>query len=189
VAEEQQDWTDHHVARWRDHWVDVHFDDDTEEIVTRIARLTRHLKQIRRDSAARTGLQDFEFDTLHRLMISETPGIANPSALAEELGLSGAGMTGRLDGLEQAGWIRRTPSPVDRRRVDIEATPAGVDIWRRTMDHMGAEETALVGALTPDERGVMKTLLKRLTLAAEASSGTPSSVSGTSQTPSASSKA
>jgi hypothetical protein len=57
------------------------------------------------------------------------------------------------------------------------------------MDHMGAEETALVGVLTADEREVMKALLKRLALAAEASSGTPSAVSGTSQATSASSDA
>ena len=188
MAAEEQDWTDHHVARWRDHWVDIHFDDDTEEIVTRIQRLTRHLKQVRRDAAARAGLQDFEFDTLHRLLISETPGTANPTALAEELGLSGAGMTGRLDALEQAGWVKRTPSPVDRRRVEIEVTRAGAEIWRRAMEHMGAEETALVGVLTAEERAVMKSLLKRLALVAEASSGTPSAVSGTSQATSASSE-
>ncbi|MFC4786977.1 MarR family winged helix-turn-helix transcriptional regulator [Nocardioides sp. MAHUQ-72] len=179
--DEPQDWTDHHVARWRDHWVDITFDDDTEAIVTRIARLTRHLKQVRRETAARTGLQDFEYDTLHRLMISETPGTANPSALAEALGLSGAGMTGRLDGLEQAGWVKRTPSPVDRRRVEIEVTRAGAEIWRRAMAELGAEETALVGVLAPEERATLNGLLKKMTLAAEASSKTPSDVSGPSQ--------
>ena len=40
----ETDWTDRHVARWRDHWIDIHFDDQVEGIVVRIGRLARHLK-------------------------------------------------------------------------------------------------------------------------------------------------
>ena len=27
---------DRHVARWRDHWIDIHFDDEVEAMVERI---------------------------------------------------------------------------------------------------------------------------------------------------------
>jgi hypothetical protein len=38
----EQDWADRHVARWRDHWIDVAFEDDVEAIVARIQRLRRY---------------------------------------------------------------------------------------------------------------------------------------------------
>ena len=42
--DQPQDWADRHVERWRDHWVDVTFDDDVEAIVVRMGRLVRHFR-------------------------------------------------------------------------------------------------------------------------------------------------
>ena len=108
-------------------------------------------------------------------MIRETPGQASPSALAQDLEISGAGMTGRLDLLEKAGWIQRRASPDDRRRVDIEITRAGADIWRRAMDLRGRSEEQVVTELTQEERDTLARLLKKLTLAAEAAESPPNS--------------
>ena len=117
-----EDWVDRHVARWRDHWIDIHFDDEVEAAVERIGAIARYLKSTKKDALTDTGLQDFEYDTLHMLMIRDTPGHASPTDLAADLGVSPAGMTGRLDGLEKAGWIQRRPSrggpAPDRRRGD-----------------------------------------------------------------------
>jgi DNA-binding MarR family transcriptional regulator len=131
-------------------------------------RLLRHLKEHKQAAVAQVGLQEFEYDTLHQLMIRDTPGHASPSALAQDLGMSGAGMTGRLDTLERAGWIQRRSSPDDRRRVEVEVTRAGADVWRRAMDLRGRYEEELVGVLTPAERTELARLLKRLTVTAEA---------------------
>ena len=166
-AADRQDWADRHVARWRDHWIDLTFDDDVEAIVVRIVRLMRHFKATTHQALAEVGLQEHEYETLHHLMIRDTPGRASPSALAADLGLSGAGMTGRLDALEQAGWIQRTVSPDDRRRVDIEITKEGARIWRRAMDLRGRAEDAVVHVLDPEERATLAGLLKRMTLAVE----------------------
>src|SRR3954451_4886590 len=111
------DWADRHVARWRDHWIDVPFDDDIEAIVVRMGKLVRHFKAATHVAVAEVGLQDFEYETLHLLVIRDTPGHASPSALAADLGISNAGMTGRLDALERGGWIQRRPDRNDRRRV------------------------------------------------------------------------
>ncbi len=162
-----KDWTDLHVERWREHWIDVDFDDDVEAIVTRIARLARYLKGTVATALVETGLQDFEYDTLHALMIRDTPGVASPTELAEVLKVSAAGMTGRLDGLERAGWVQRAPSPEDRRRVIVEVTKAGVDVWRRTQGGRGAQEADLVEALTQRERELLNRLLRKLSLRAE----------------------
>jgi DNA-binding MarR family transcriptional regulator len=175
TTEHEDDWADRHVARWRDHWIDVHFDDQVEAIVTRIDRLVRHFQRTTKEALAEVGLQDFEYKTLHHLMIRETPGQASPSALAQDLEISGAGMTGRLDLLEKAGWIQRRASPDDRRRVDIEITRAGADVWRRAMDLRGRSEEQVVTELTQEERDTLARLLKKLTLAAEAAESPPNS--------------
>lgn len=166
-TDDATDWADRHVARWRNHWIDLDFDPEVEAIVVRMARLMRYLKDTSREALDRVGLQDFEYQTLHQLMVRETPGHATPSELAEELGLSGAGMTGRLDGLEKAGWIQRSPAAEDRRRVDIEVTQAGMAIWKQAMKLRGTTEDELIAALDPDERQQLAVLLKKLTLSIE----------------------
>lgn len=162
----EDDWADRHVARWRDHWIDVQFDDEVEEVFVRIGRLGRYLRQAKQEAAAEVGMQDHEYDTLHELMIRDTPGSASPSALAEDLGISGAGMTGRLDALERAGWIQRRTTAGDRRRVQVEVTRAGSAKWREAMALRGRAEEELMAGLTPRERATLARLLKKLTLAA-----------------------
>lgn len=165
---EREDWADRHVARWRDHWLDVPFDDDVEAIVVRMGRLVRHLKATTQQALVEVGLQDFEYETLHLLIIRDTPGQASPSALAADLGISNAGMTGRLDALEKAGWIQRRADADDRRRVSIEVTKAGMAIWRRAMALRGKAEDALLAPLSTEERITLSGLLKALTVTLEA---------------------
>lgn len=165
--EEPADWADRHVARWRDHWIDVTFDDEVEAIAVRLDRLHRHFRLTTQQALEQVGLQDFEYLTLHLLMVRDTPGQASPSALAADLGISGAGMTGRLDALERAGWLQRRAAVEDRRRVNIEVTKAGAAIWRRAMELRGRAEDEVIGVLDAEDRARLAGLLKQLTLAAE----------------------
>jgi DNA-binding MarR family transcriptional regulator len=162
-----EDFADRHVARWRDHWIDVPFDDAIEAAVVRIGRLCRYLRESKHAALLELGLQDFEYDTLHTLMIRDTPGRASPRDLAQDLGVSPAGMTGRLDGLEKAGYVRRIPSSTDRRRVDVEVTRAGATVWRKTMARRGRAEDDLMATLSAQELTTLNQLLKRLTLHTE----------------------
>ena len=159
-----KDHADLHVERWRDHWIDVTFDDEVEAMTVRIVALDRYLRQAKQSAVAQAGLQDFEYDTLHRLMIRDTPGRASPGDLARDLGVSGAGITGRLDGLEKRGLLKRTVDTADRRRVDIEVTKEGAAVWRRAMSPRGDAENDLASALTRKELATLNRLLKKLTL-------------------------
>jgi DNA-binding MarR family transcriptional regulator len=159
-----KDEADLHVERWRDHWLDIDFDDEVEAMTVRIGRLERFFDRSTEDALREVDLQSFEYATLHKLMIRDTPGRASPSELGRDLGVSGAGMTGRLDGLERRGFIKRTPAAADRRRVDIEATREGVAIWRRAMELRGKAEDELAGALDRQELVGLNRLLKKLTL-------------------------
>ncbi|WP_307827965.1 MarR family transcriptional regulator [Nocardioides sp. SYSU D00038] len=168
MSPQPEDFADRHVARWRDHWIDIPFEDDVEAMVVRINQVHRYLKANTQKALAELGLQDSEYDTLHHLMIRDTPGRAAPTELARVLGVTGAGMTSRLDALERRGWVQRTPAVDDRRRVDIEVTKAGVEIWRRAMRRRGDSEDELATALSAAELRSVNKLLKKLTLRIEA---------------------
>jgi DNA-binding MarR family transcriptional regulator len=73
-------------------------------------------------------------------------------------------MTGRIDALEKAGWVQRRPSGTDRRRVEIEVTKTGLELWRRAMNSRGRAEDEVVHALDADERAHLAALLKKMTL-------------------------
>jgi DNA-binding MarR family transcriptional regulator len=162
------DAADLHVERWRDHWVDVAFDDEVEAMTVRIAHIVRYLREQKHAALAQVGLQDFEYETLHELMIRDTPGHASPGALAGGLGVSNAGMTGRLDKLERRGFVKRVPGASDRRTVDVEATREGVAIWRHAMALRGTTEDELAAALSRDDLVTLNRLLKQLMLHVEA---------------------
>jgi DNA-binding MarR family transcriptional regulator len=69
--------------------------------------------------------------------------------------------------LERAGWVQRTASPDDRRRVVVEITRAGADVWRKAMALRGSQEEELVGVLTDRERAQLNRILKKLALWSE----------------------
>src|SRR3954453_21624449 len=71
---------------------------------------------------ARHGLRNGEFDVLAAIRRSGPPYVVTPSALSEQLMLSRAGMTNRLDRLDQAGLINRQLDPDDRRSFLVTLT-------------------------------------------------------------------
>ncbi|MQS17682.1 winged helix-turn-helix transcriptional regulator [Streptomyces kaniharaensis] len=159
-----RDWTDGHVERWTP--VLPHLDPDIEGAVTRMSKLSRHFRQVREQGVADYGLQKHEFDTLHEL--AGRGGHAAPSDLRADLDLAPASITGRLEALERRGFVVRTPSTEDRRKVDVELTEAGRAAWREALDVVGREEHRLLGVLTPRERHTLADLLRKVLLAQEA---------------------
>ncbi|MEU8396560.1 MarR family transcriptional regulator [Nonomuraea sp. NPDC048892] len=157
-----EDSVDRHLARWRGK---APFDERVEAIVTRLQFLVKHLGHTKEAALSEVGMQDFEFETLHRLVARG--GSATPSELAADLLLSPAGMTGRLDTLERAQLVRRVRSTEDRRRVDVEITPKGNDLWTDAMTIRAEVEAAMIGTLSPEDQIVLNELLKRLLLNAE----------------------
>ncbi|MFF0433246.1 MarR family winged helix-turn-helix transcriptional regulator [Streptomyces sp. NPDC004327] len=163
TEETPQDWTDGHVARWQPVLPDL--DPAVEGAVTRMKKLSVHLRRVREQSLVDFDLERHEFDTLHKL--AGRGGSAAPSDLAQDLDLAPASVSGRLDALEKRGFIRRTQSTTDRRRVVVELTASGRETWLGAMDVLGHEEERLLGVLTPKERATLNDLLRRVMLAAE----------------------
>lgn len=158
-----RDSVDAHIDRWSTVLPDL--DADIEGVVTRMSLLTRHLRLCKEQALAARGLQHSEYETLH--VLAGRKGRAAPSELAAELRMSPAAVTGRLDALEQRGYLRRTPSATDRRRVVVELTDEGYRTWQDTIDRLGHEEHRILGTLTAPERRQLADLLRRLMLAVE----------------------
>ncbi|MFE1232091.1 MarR family winged helix-turn-helix transcriptional regulator [Streptomyces sp. NPDC059442] len=163
----QRDWTDEHVDRWQPVLPDL--DPVVEGAVTRMKKLSVHLRRVREQSLVDFDLERHEFDTLHKL--AGRGGSAAPSELAQDLDLAPASVTGRLDALEKRGLVRRTQSTTDRRRVVVELTDTGRQTWRGAMDVLGHEEYRLLGVLDEGERTLLNDMLRRIMLVAEEPGG------------------
>lgn len=157
-----RDLVDEHVERWLPVLPDL--DPDMEGAVVRMSLLTRHLREVKDRALAELDLQEKEYGTLHAL--AGRGGRGAPSEIAGDLRMAPASITARVDALVRRGFVRRIPSEVDRRRIDVELTDAGRAAWRRAIAVVGDEEHRVLGALTPEERRVLSDLLRRVTLAA-----------------------
>jgi DNA-binding MarR family transcriptional regulator len=160
-----RDSVDEHIARWSQVLPDL--DPDVEGAVTRMQFLVRHLRRTKQETLAAHDLQNFEYETLHALAGRGEPYQAGPSELATELKMSPAAMTGRLDTLEQRGYLRRQPSTTDRRKVVVQLSESGHRAWQETIGSMGHEEDRILGTLTRAERRQLADLLRRMLLMVE----------------------
>ena len=84
--------------------------------------------------------------------------------LAAGEGVSPAAMSKHVDRLEAAGLVTRTPgSSGDRRRVEIELTPAGSRTLRRVRSHRTAWLAARLGQLDEHELEALDAAIEPLT--------------------------
>ena len=156
----QQDSVDRHIEHWQREIPDL--DPLVEGVFTRMQMLLRHLKQTRHAELAAHGLEDYEYATLHFLGGCGPHHRATPSEIAAWQQMSPSGITGRLDALERRGFIRRLPSPDDRRKVIVELTEEGLQAWRSTFDPQTNEEAKVLAALTPEEQEQLNAMLRRM---------------------------
>jgi DNA-binding MarR family transcriptional regulator len=156
----QQDSVDRHIDHWQREIPDL--DPLVEGVITRMQMLLQHLKQTRNAQLAEHGLEGYEYATLHFLGGCGPDHRATPSEIAAWQQMSPSGITGRLDALEKRGFIRRLPSPADRRKVIVELTEEGRQAWQSTFNPQTNEEAKLLSALTPDEQEQFNGMLRRM---------------------------
>jgi len=112
---------------------------------------------------ARHGLVRGTFDVLSALRRAGLPFSLTPKQLAESLMLSGAGMTSRLDRLEQLHLVARLPEPNDRRSLKIQLTQKGVKLIDEVIPQIVAAQWQLISALGDRDTATLVDLLRRLT--------------------------
>jgi len=158
----QQDSVDRHVEHWVRELPDL--SPVAEGVITRMQLLVKHLQQAKQAALVAHDLEPHEFGTVHMLGGCGPDHRATPGEIAAWLHMSPSGITGRLDALERRGFIRRLPSPGDRRKVIVELTAEGRSAWLKALSAQGAEEDRLLAALDADEQEHLSSLLRRMLL-------------------------
>jgi DNA-binding MarR family transcriptional regulator len=155
-----EDAIDRIEAAWRRERPDV--DVSSVGIISRIWRVGRHLEQARKERLAEHGTDRVTLDVLAMLRRSGSPFRMTAGELTHHSLISSGGVSQRLEKLERAGLVSRHIHSEDRRRIDVELTPAGVKLIDSILADLMAHEAALLDDLTPGDKKELGRILKRL---------------------------
>jgi DNA-binding MarR family transcriptional regulator len=165
-AGEVTDAIDKVESDWRRERPDI--DVSSMGIISRVWRIGRHLERQRKDQLAEFGSDRGTIDVLGMLRRSGPPYRRSAGELMRSALITSGGVSQRLDRLENAGLITRDIDRSDRRRVDVQLTPAGVELVDSLLAGLMEHDTkVLAQALTLAEQRKLRTLLRKLLLTLE----------------------
>ncbi|TQJ88193.1 MarR family winged helix-turn-helix transcriptional regulator [Streptomyces sp. SLBN-31] len=147
-----------------DQWARARPDLDTRamEVFGRIYRLSRTMGDRMEKAYAPYGISRGEFDVLATLRRSGEPYTLSPRELSATLMLTTGGMTGRLDKLERAGLLRRSPDPHDRRALQVTLTDKGLEVIDQAVGAGLAVQTEALSTMNDEQVGQLADLLREL---------------------------
>lgn len=111
---------------------------------------------------AEFGLQPGEFDVLATLRRSGKPYALTPTALYEDAMISSGSMTNRIDRLEKAGLVVRTPNPEDGRATLVMLTKAGIKLIDEAVVAHLRNQAEVLAPLSGAEQEQLSSLLAKL---------------------------
>jgi len=111
------------------------------------------------ESPGLLGLTPMLFGVL--AIIDEQPGVTQ-AEIAEALGADPSTMVRLLDQLEKRDWVKREPSPTDRRSTRPVLTAAGRELLERATPLVIASDQRISTRLTPAQRETLLALLEEL---------------------------
>ncbi len=116
-------------------------------------------------------LERGEFDVLATLFRAGPPYELTPTDLYRQLLISSGGLTHRLNCLERAGLIVRTPSSDDKRSRRVRLAKSGRERVVAAYRDDLALESKLLDGLDPADRAALIALLRKLHVLVERNSG------------------
>ncbi|MEV4518323.1 MarR family transcriptional regulator [Dactylosporangium sp. NPDC049525] len=159
------DDVDRIVQQWARERPDL--ETDAMAVFGRIYRLARVVGDRQERVYGALGINRGEFDVLATLRRAGEPFQLSPKALTASLMLTSGGMTGRLDRLERAGLVARSPDPADRRGLVITLTAAGLALIDEAVTVGLDAQREVLDRLPEPRRRQLATLLRELLAAAE----------------------
>ena len=158
----ERDGVDDIIEQWRRERPEL--DHTPIGIVGRISRLARELEARLEPVYRDHGLEPGWHDILATLRRHGAPFRLRPTDLTNASMLTSSGTTKRLDKLEQAGLIARSPDPGDRRGTLITLTDAGRELIDRLTPAHLENERGIIAALSEAEQRDLAELLRKLQL-------------------------
>ncbi|MCQ0022750.1 MarR family transcriptional regulator [Streptomyces somaliensis DSM 40738] len=129
----------------------------------RVYRLAQAMAERMDRAYGAFGISRGEFDVLATLRRSGEPYTLSPRQLSATLMLTTGGMTGRLDKLERAGLLARSPDPHDRRALRVTLSERGLEIVEEAVvAGLAVQREALEAALDEREAEQLAGLLRKL---------------------------
>jgi DNA-binding MarR family transcriptional regulator len=122
---------------------------------------------------ARVGLGPSDSQFMSLLSVH---GPLTPGRFAELTGLTTGTVTGVLDRLEKAGYVRRERDPGDRRKVSVVPVPEAMAALAEHYRGHGERTEALLRTRTPDQLAVIADFLAELV--GDGSGSSPSGSAG-----------
>ena len=152
------DEVDHITRAWGTVLPEV--DTSPMEVFSRVSRLARQFDLKRRQAFLTHNLEPWEVDVLSSLRRGGEPYSATPGQLMAELLVSSGTMTNRIDRLEDKGLVTRSPSPTDRRGVEVSLTSDGKTQVDRALTQLIEVERELLTPLSDAEATQLAALLR-----------------------------
>ncbi|MFF5211886.1 MarR family winged helix-turn-helix transcriptional regulator [Streptosporangium sp. NPDC000396] len=155
-----EDPVDRIMGQWRKERPDL--EPSPMGIFGRIYRISRLMADRMEEVYGAYGLNRGEFDVLATLRRAGEPYTLSPKALTATLMLTSGGMTGRLDRLERAGLLARTPDPDDRRALRVSLTAEGLRVIDQAVVAGLEPQHEALAALSEKDRERLGDLLRDL---------------------------
>ena len=156
------DEVDRIVEDWSRERPDVDF--APLQVLSRVARLGKHLDRARRQAFAASGLEPWEFDVLAALRRAGTPYQLSPKALLQQTLVSSGTMTNRIDRLVERRLVERRTDPHDGRGVLVVMTGRGAEAVDAAISELLAGEAELLEGLSKADQERLAALLRKLSL-------------------------
>jgi DNA-binding MarR family transcriptional regulator len=157
-----RDEVDRIVDAWSRERSDLDF--SPLQVLSRVARLARHLERARRTAFAASDLELWEFDVLSALRRAGAPYQLSPKALLQQTLVSSGTMTNRIDRLVERRLVERRTDPNDGRGILVAMTPTGRERVDAAIATLLAAEAELLERLSAPDQERLSALLRKLSL-------------------------
>lgn len=132
-------------------------------VIGRIRRAASLIEERLAIVVSRFGIRNpGDLDTLATLRREGEPFELSPKELSSRLLVTSAGLSGRLDRLESAGWIKRSPHPDDRRATIVTLTDEGCKLVDSVYEHTLEMYRDALGQIDSGERAELANRLRAI---------------------------
>ena len=154
------DPVDELLEQWRRERPDI--DASAMGVIGRISRLSRRVDAELAPTFRKYGIDGGGFDVLATLRRAGAPYSLTPGELTATGLITSSATAQRINRLESAGLISRSPNPEDGRGVLVTLTPEGLRVVDELLPQHVDNEERLLAVLSSEEREGLAVLLAKL---------------------------